>query len=321
MAVDETNKPVSGSEPPPAAPIAKARSTTLKLKPVIRKPVVGVAGAAKPAIGPGLKLPAPAPAAAPAASAPAAPAADASASPSAASGNALEQLKSVTQKLKGVTQEIPQQAILRKTGIIADQDLSDAQKQASKSRTARISLSDALGVAPVQNEAAPIKTIRIKRPDSIAKGPATETDAAPAEGEETETAATAAGDSSTSITQRKTLKISRPGAVRPAGKFGIKKPGAAPAAAPAAPASDGAPAAAEGEVADIPDIADMPTVTGPKFAPASAQAGTIPDVPKGVAILGLLVQIAACVAVGFLGYMLYQDAQMPLFCGGCGWGQ
>ena len=65
----------------------------------------------------------------------------------------------------------------------------------------------------------------------------------------------------------------------------------------------------------------MPTVTGPKFAPASAQAGTIPDVPKGVAILGLLVQIAACVAVGFLGYMLYQDAQMPLFCGGCGWGQ
>ena len=163
--------------------------------------------------------------------APAAPAADASASPSAASGNALEQLKSVTQKLKGVTQEIPQQAILRKTGIIADQDLSDAQKQASKSRTARISLSDALGVAPVQNEAAPIKTIRIKRPDSIAKGPATETDAAPAEGEETETAATAAGDSSTSITQRKTLKISRPGAVRPAGKFGIKKPGAAPAGA------------------------------------------------------------------------------------------
>ena len=76
----------------------------------------------------------------------------------------MEALKSVTQKLKGITQEIPQQAILHKTGIIAESGQSDAQKEASKHKTARISLSDAMGVAPVKNEAAPMKTIRIKRP-------------------------------------------------------------------------------------------------------------------------------------------------------------
>ena len=162
---DDNKNPVAGSVPPPANPIAKPRASTLKLKPVIRKPTIGGAtGLSKPGLRPGMKLPTQVPAAKsePAAAAPAAE----------QQPGALEQLKTVTQKLKGVTQEIPQQAILRKTGIIADQDLTEAQKQASKSRTARISLSDALGVAPVQNEAAPIKTIRIKRPDAIAK-PAT----------------------------------------------------------------------------------------------------------------------------------------------------
>ena len=324
MAEDETNKPVAGAEPPPAAPIAKARSTTLKLKQVIRKPVIGGAGTVKSGIRPGLKLPTSAGAAAPDAassSAAPAPAAGAAAPASTAPGNALEQLKSVTQKLKGVTQEIPQQAILRKTGIIADQDLSDAQKQASKSRTARISLSDALGVAPVQNDAAPIKTIRIKRPDAIVKGVATPTPAPASSAGGGETSAAPAAETDSSVTQRKTLKISRPGAVRPAGKFGLKKPGAA-TPPPASPATAGAaaPAAPEGEVADIPDIPDLPPAGGPKFTPA-ASADTIPDVPKGVAIAGIIFQIAACVTVGFLGYMLYQDAQMPLFCGGCGWGQ
>ena len=67
--------------------------------------------------------------------------------------NPMEALKSVTQKLKGITQEIPQQAILHKTGIIADGVMSDSQKEAAKNKTARISLSDAMGVAPVKDEA------------------------------------------------------------------------------------------------------------------------------------------------------------------------
>jgi hypothetical protein len=288
---EENMTPVAGTEPPPASPIARPRASTLKLKPVIRKPTLG-GTVAKPSIRPGMKLPTQAPAK------PAAPEADA--------GGAMEQLKSVTQKLKGVTQEIPQQAILHKTGIIADQDLTEQQKQAAKSRTARISLSDAMGVAPVQNEAAPMKTIRIKRPDAIAKP-----SAAPAD--EPETAPTAVADpaSKPTLTQRKTLKISRPGVVRPSGKFGVKKP--AEAAAPAA----------GGEVADIPDIADIPDMPAnqPKFAPQAIPADAIPDVSKGTNITSIIFQIAACVVIGFLGYYLYQDANLPLFCGGCGWGQ
>ena len=313
---DNNMKPVAGSVPPPANPIAKPRASTLKLKPVIRKPTIGGAtGLSKPGLRPGMKLPTQVPAAKsePAAAAPAAE----------QQPGALEQLKTVTQKLKGVTQEIPQQAILRKTGIIADQDLTEAQKQASKSRTARISLSDALGVAPVQNEAAPIKTIRIKRPDAIAKPPtAAPSPAAPAApAPAAEAPAEPASSSAATITQRKTLKIARPGAVRPSGKFGIKKPGATAPAAPAAPAANGAPAEG-GDVADIPDIPDMPANAAPA-APAAAPvpANAVPSLSKGATITGIIFQLAACVVIGALAYFLYLDAKLPLFCGGCGWGQ
>ena len=305
---DDNVKPVAGSEPPPANPIARPRASTLKLKPVIRKPTIGATGMAKPAVRPGLKLPTQAPAAKSEAAA---------ASAEQQQGGAMEQLKSVTQKLKGVTQEIPQQAILRKTGIIADQDLTEAQKQASKSRTARISLSDALGVAPVQNEAAPIKTIRIKRPDAIAKPPmSAPAAAAPAAEPVAETPAEpAAAAPSPTLTQRKTLKIARPGAVRPSGKFGIKKPSAAAPAA--APAGEG------GDVADIPDIPDMPAAGAPAVsAAATMPANAIPDVSKATNITSIIFQLAACVTMGLLGwYYFWQDLHLPLFGGGCGWGQ
>lgn len=312
---DDNMKPVAGSVPPPANPIAKPRASTLKLKPVIRKPTIGGAtGLPKPGLRPGMKLPT---------QVPAAKSEPAVAAPAAEQPGALEQLKTVTQKLKGVTQEIPQQAILRKTGIIADQDLTEAQKQASKSRTARISLSDALGVAPVQNEAAPIKTIRIKRPDAIAKPPtAAPSPAAPAApAPAAEAPAEPASSSAATITQRKTLKIARPGAVRPSGKFGIKKPGATAPAAPAAPAANGAPAEG-GDVADIPDIPDMPANAAPA-APAAAPvpANAVPSLSKGATITGIIFQLAACVVIGALAYFLYLDAKLPLFCGGCGWGQ
>ena len=307
---EENVTPVAGKEPPPANPLAKPRASTLKLKPVIRKPTIGATALGKPGIRPGMKLPTQPPAAT---SAPAA-----APAPEQQGGGAMEQLKSVTQKLKGVTQEIPQQAILRKTGIIADQDLTEAQKQASKSRTARISLSDALGVAPVQNEAAPIKTIRIKRPDSIAKPAPSAPAAAPAPAAEPaaeQPSQHAAAAPSPTLTQRKTLKIARPGAVRPSGKFGIKKPGAA--AAPAAPTAEG------GDVADIPDIPDMPAAAPAAAAPAAAPvpANAVPSLSTGATITGIVFQLAACVVIGALGYFLFLDAQLPLFCGGCGWGQ
>ena len=317
---DDNMKPVAGSEPPPANPIAKPRASTLKLKPVIRKPTIGATGITKPAVRPGLKLPTQATVVK------SSPAAVSAEQPQ--GGGAMEQLKTVTQKLKGVTQEIPQQAILRKTGIIADLDITEAQKQASKSRTARISLSDALGVAPVQNEAAPIKTIRIKRPDAIAK-PVMSASVAPAEAAAPATepvaenpAEPSATAPSPTLTQRKTLKIARPGAVRPSGKFGIKKSGVSSPAPAAADSGAGAPAVEGSDVADIPDIPDMPAAIAPAAsAAASIPANAVPSLSKGVTITGIIFQIAACVVVGALAYFLYLDAQLPLFCGGCGWGQ
>lgn len=282
---EENMTPVAGSEPP--------RASTLKLKPVIRKPTLGAAPG-KPLLKPAQPQASAAPAAPSAPPPPAAPAVE---------GSAMEQLKTVTQKLKGVTQQIPQQAILRKTGIIADQDLTEAQKQAAKSRTARISLSDAMGVAPVKNEAAPIKTIRIKRPEAISKPSAPE---APAHN-----VAEAAPSEGASITQRKTLKISRPGAVKPAGKFGLKKPAAAEQPKPEAGESP----------ADLPDIADIPDMPAPAAAAVSSSDSSdeIADVSKAVGLVSVIVQLAACAAVGALGYFLYQDMQLPVFCGGCGW--
>ena len=319
---EENLSPISAPQPPAVNPLGAAtaaHASTLKLKPVIRKPTIG--GGLKPGLKlptqtglkPGLKLPtqtalrrptlgaAPAPAPAPAAPAAPAPAA-APAAP--APADSMEQLKSVTQKLKGITQQIPAQAILHKTGIIADQGLTEAQKQASKSRTARISLSDAIGAAPVQNEAMPMKTIRIKRPVDLkpanaAPAPAEPEAAAPAAAE------AAPAPAAETLTQRKTLKISRPtaGAVRPTGKFGVKKPGATAAAKPA----EG------GEVADIADIPDLPAPAAPAAMVAASASNEISDVPVGLAIFDLLLQIAACAGICFLSYLLYTDLQTKWF--------
>lgn len=279
---EETLSSIEAPKPPAVNPIsgtASAHAPTLKLKPVIRKPVIG---GAKPA----MKMPSkPAPAAAPQAAAPAAPAAA-----------PVEQLKTITQKLKGVTQQIPQQAILHKTGIIAEQQLTDAQKMASKSRTSRISLSDAIGASPVQSEAAPMKTIRIKRPVDLNSAPTTaEKPVAPApQGEAEATPAPAAKD--VSVTQRKTLKVSRPGAVRPMGKFATKKTTAATTAAPAADK-------AEGEVADIPEVADMPAAApAPVMVKPAEYTG---GVPEGLAVFDTILQFAACIAIALLGTFMY----------------
>ncbi len=302
---EENASPISAAKPPVANPIISAPSThaaTLKLKPVIRKPTVGGVAAR-----PGIKLPTAVKPAAPVEPVPASTEAPAATSP-------MDQLRSATQKLKGLTQQIPQQAILHKTGIIAEQALTEAQKQASKSRTARISLSDAIGVAPVKNEAAPMKTIRIKRPvDMTPPSPAAAPVAAPAVAPAAEPTpapeAPAPAAEEATVTQRKTLKIARPGGVRPTGKFGVKKP-----AAVAAPAE----AAGEGDGADIPDVQDIPEMPAVAAMPTASvvPADAIPDVGKTCQFLGLIVQIASCVAMGFLAWKLYQVTLLPAYCGG-----
>lgn len=219
----------------------------------------------------------------------------------------MEALKSVTQKLKGITQEIPQQAILRKTGILADGAMSDSQKEAAKHKTARISLSDAMGVAPVKNENAPMKTIRIKRPIDIPGATKPLAPQPPAAAPAAEASAPAEAPAQTAtITQRKTLKITRPGgAVRPAGKFGIKRPGAT--AAPSAPSAPAAAVAPAGDVADIADIPDIPTLA--PTAPVVASS----DGPAWLCTLSVLVQVAACVVLGALAWFLYQNTQTAYF--------
>ena len=284
--------PISAAKPPIANPMAGAASehaATLKLKPVIRKPTIG----GGTPIAAGIKLPA-----APAAQSSAV---ESPAAPAQAAAPAMEQLKSVTQRLKGATQQIPQQAILRKTGIIADQAITDAQKQAAKARTARISLSDAMGVAPVKNDAAPMKTIRIKRPTNIKPPEPVAAEPAPVAAVPEQPAEAAPAVDETTVTQRKTLKISRPGAgARPTPKFGAKKPGA-PDKTEAEPAAG-----------DVPEIADIPDLPPVAAMPAPVQNGE-PDVPAVVGILGLIVQVAACIVIGVLGWWLYQDTQLATF--------
>ena len=228
----------------------------------------------------------------------------------------LAALKTITQTLKGITQEIPAQAILRKTGIIAEGAMSDAQKEAAKHKTARISLSDAIGVAPVKNENAPMKTIRIKRPVDISGGPTASLATPPAAAKPAGDSAGQSGSTGTttaaspSMTQRKTLKITRPGGgmVRPAKFGGVKRPTSTAATVPSgdkpAPSGDGA-------VADIPDIADIPDM--PAVAPMPAPAAAQSDGPGWLWTLSALLQVAACVVMGTLAWMLYQNTQTQYF--------
>lgn len=296
---EENASPISAAKPPvtnPMASVTSVHAATLKLKPVIRKPGAGGATSlGKPT------LPKPPAAAAPAPSS------------TASISSAVDQLKGVTQKLKGITQQIPQQAILHKTGIIADQNMTEAQKQASKSRTARISLSDAIGVAPVKSEAAPMKTIRIKRPVDI-QNPSSSHLKPPAPAAAPTATATEAPneDQQATVTQRKTLKISRPGGgVRPSGKFGLKKPGAATQTEnPLAAEGQGAEGGDVPEMQAVADINATPEAMRNRFATAAVSPDRIPDVGKAWQVINLIVQIAACIVIGFLGWSFWQDIQM-----------
>lgn len=287
-------------ETPAAAPSSGV--STIKLKPVIRKPMIH-----KPTIG-GTPKPV-----TPAAPAPA----DAAAAPAAPS-------KKATQSLAAVSDQMPAQAVLRKTGIIAEGIITPAQQQAAKSKTSRISLESAIGVAPAKESPAPLKTIRLRRPTDL-KHPAPSPlkpvgapEAAPAPIASAETAgkedAPAAAmapveeTDSASTTQKKTLKLHRPsglGVKRPT--LGIKKPGES--AGPAAVPSDG------GDVPDMPaDMGDVPELK--PLAPMDFSAASASDmsagVPGWVAALSLVTTIAALLVLGVVVYFLYQEGVGPV---------
>lgn len=275
--------------------------STIKLKPVIRKPMIH-----KPTIGGTPKPVTPvAPAPADAAAAPAAPS------------------KKATQSLAAVSDQMPAQAVLRKTGIIAEGIITPAQQQAAKSKTSRISLESAIGVAPAKESPAPLKTIRLRRPTDLKHpapsplkpvgtpeaAPASITSAETVVKEDAPAAAMAPVEEtdSASTTQKKTLKLHRPsglGVKRPT--LGIKKPGesAGPAAAPS-----------DGDVPDMPaDMGDVPELK--PLAPMDFSAASASDmsagVPGWVAALSLVTTIAALLVLGAVVYFLYQEGVGPV---------
>ena len=275
----------ASAAPAPAAGGASGVST-IKLKPMIRKPMIR-----KPTIGgtPKPAAPAPAPAAAPAAP------------PS----------KKATQSLAAVSEQMPAQAVLRKTGIIAEGIITPAQQQAAKSKTSRISLESAIGVAPAKESAAPLKTIRLRRPTDLkhpapspmkpigapaaveTEAPTVLTEVVPA------TAPTEETDSST--TQKKTLKVHRPsglGVKRPT--LGIKKPGEHTANGDVPEMQP----AEMGEVAELSPLAPMDF-----GAPAESMSA---GVPGWVSALSLVAGIAALLVLGAVVYFLYQEGVGPV---------
>lgn len=262
--------PAPVAAPAPAAPKVPLTSSavsaspglsTIKLKPVIRKPTIH-----KPVVG---ARPAPiAPTVAPATA------------------------KKATQNLKSVTGPIPAQATLKKTGIIAEGIITPQQQQAAKSKTSRISLESAIGVAPAKEGPAPLKTIRLRRPTDLKPTPMTLTPKAeetPAEAPTMPTAAPEPAADEASVTQKRTLKLPRSGGI------GIKPP----------TLGLGSPAGA-----DVPDMGgDVPDLGAvPAFDAAAPRAEGL-GVPKWVAALSLVASLAALLVMGCLLFNLVEEAR------------
>lgn len=262
--------PAPVAAPAPAAPKVPLTSSavsaspglsTIKLKPVIRKPTIH-----KPVVG---ARPAPiAPTVAPATA------------------------KKATQNLKSVTGPIPAQATLKKTGIIAEGIITPQQQQAAKSKTSRISLESAIGVAPAKEGPAPLKTIRLRRPTDLKPTPMTLTPKAeetPAEAPTMPTAAPEPTADEASVTQKRTLRLPRSGGI------GIKPPTLGLGSPAGADVSDMG--------GDVPDLGAVPA-----FDAAAPRAEGL-GVPKWVAALSLVASLAALLVMGCLLFNLVEEAR------------
>lgn len=262
--------PAPAAAPAPAASKAPLTSSavsaspglsTIKLKPVIRKPTIH-----KPVVG---ARPAPiAPAVAPTTA------------------------KKATQNLKSVTGPIPAQATLKKTGIIAEGIITPQQQQAAKSKTSRISLESAIGVAPAKEGPAPLKTIRLRRPTDLKPTPMTLTPKAeetPAEAPTMPTAAPEPAADEASVTQKRTLRLPRSGGI------GIKPPTLGLGSPAGADVSDMG--------GDVPDLGAVPA-----FDAAAPRAEGL-GVPKWVAALSLVASLAALLVMGCLLFNLVEEAR------------
>lgn len=324
------------SAPPKVTPTAAVASAapTVKLKPVIRKPLIRkpVIGGAKPVtLKPATGTPPP-PAAVP----------EAAATPAA---------NPAGPQLKAITSPIAAQAILRKTGIVAEGILTPAQAQAAKTKTSRISLESAIGVAPSVKSSAPMKTIRLRRPTDIppapnaikpvadqpkpvepapASAPAEPVETVPAPVAEApavlkpvqETPATDAvnTDAPTAVTEsaEPSVTVTQKKTLklkRPNFKRptvgGLRKPGTAAPAVSAVPSA--AADAVTDTVADMPAVADIPDIR-PLPTPMPVAAGdsdTVAGTPSWLNAITLVAGLAALAAAGLCTWSLFTQAVGP----------
>lgn len=330
MSEDVEMKPIAPEEVgdvPPKVDLSAVASapaaSTVKLKPIIRRPVIRkpVIGGAKPVVlKPASGVP-PAPAAVPEA---------------AAEVKKTEPAAAV----KPVQDAMPAQAILHKTGIIAEGILTPAQAQAAKTKTSRISLESAIGVAPTLKSGVPMKTIKLRRLTDIPPAPgAVKIEAGkpasavsplapastPAEAPAPATPASASDESvkpevehaveqplekPTTVTQKKTLKLHRPGFKRPT-VSGLKRPGASAVSTESKPASDSEVADLAGDVPELsPEIADIKPMPSVADLPDDS-TGTVAGVPSWLNISTILAGVAALVVMSLCTWTLFREATGP----------
>ena len=330
MSEDVEMKPIAPEEVgdvPPKVDLSAVASapaaSTGKLKPIIRRPVIRkpVIGGAKPVVlKPASGVP-PAPAAVPEA---------------AAEVKKTEPAAAV----KPVQDAMPAQAILHKTGIIAEGILTPAQAQAAKTKTSRISLESAIGVAPTLKSGVPMKTIKLRRLTDIPPAPgAVKIEAGkpasavsplapastPAEAPAPATPVSASDESvkadvesvaeqplekPATMTQKKTLKLHRPGFKRPT-VSGLKRPGASAVSTESKPASDSEVADLAGDVPELsPEIADIKPMPSVADLPDDS-TGTVAGVPSWLNISTILAGVAALVVMSLCTWTLFREATGP----------
>lgn len=330
MSEDVEMKPIAPEEVgdvPPKVDLSAVASapaaSTVKLKPIIRRPVIRkpVIGGAKPVVlKPASGVP-PAPAAVPEA---------------AAEVKKTEPAAAV----KPVQDAMPAQAILHKTGIIAEGILTPAQAQAAKTKTSRISLESAIGVAPTIKSGVPMKTIKLRRLTDIPPAPgAVKIEAGkpasavsplapastPAEAPAPATPVSASAESvkadvesvaeqplekPATMTQKKTLKLHRPGFKRPT-VSGLKRPGASAVSTESKPASDSEVADLAGDVPELsPEIADIKPIPSVADLPDDS-TGTVAGVPSWLNISTILAGVAALVVMSLCTWTLFREATGP----------
>jgi len=332
MSEDVEMKPIAPEEAggvPPKVDLSAVASapaaSTVKLKPIIRRPVIRkpVIGGAKPVVlKPASGVP-PAPAAVPEAAAEA-------------------QNTEPTPAVKPVQDAMPAQAILHKTGIIAEGILTPAQAQAAKTKTSRISLESAIGVAPTIKSGAPMKTIKLRRLTDIPPAPgAVKIDAAkpspaaspsdsaptpaetpqpatsapaPAEGVKPEAEPVAAQplEKPTTMTQKKTLKLQRPGFKRPT-VGGLKRPIAPVSPEEGKPAADAGVADIAGDVAELPPVSEMADIRPmpPVADLPDDSSATVAGVPSWLNVSTILAGVAALIVMCLCTWTLFREAFGP----------